>query len=116
MKKILLVIAAIIAGTVLFGSIGPLLGLAICVAIAYFSYRQFMKSNETASKVLWGIVGVIGLFGAISNVPALIGVVAIIALYYIYKSWNKGKNDKIDNLDDPFTNFEREWENLKKTL
>lgn len=115
MKKFLLVAGAIIAGLILLGSIGPLIGLVICLAILYFSIRQFVKANEKGSKILWGIIGTIAILAAITNAPAIIGIAAIIALYFIYKNWDKEKNTPtMDN--DPFTNFEKEWNELNKKM
>jgi len=114
MKKLLLIIAGIIALIVFLGSIGPMIALAISGCILYFAFRKFVKSNETSSKVLWGIIGVIALIATVSNLPALIGLVAIVALYYIYKHYKDNKEDHSYTSDDPFSNFEKEWEKLRK--
>ncbi len=117
MKKVFLIIAAVIATIIFLGSIGPLIGLAISFGIFYLALKQFMKSNETASKVLWGIIGVIALMSGIANIPALIGIIALVGLYYIYKDFKKEEASTKDVLtDDPFTNFERQWEELYKKL
>jgi len=117
MKKLILFLAGMIALIIFIGSIGPLIGLAVCLGIFILALKQFFKSKELASKVLWGIIGLIVLSGAISNIPALIGIVAVIGLYYIYREWNKEKESKeVGWNDDPFANFERQWEELSKKL
>lgn len=117
MKKVFLIIAAVIATIIFLGSIGPLIGLAISFGIFYLALKQFMKSNETASKVLWGIIGVIALMSGIVNIPALIGIIALVGFYYIYKDFKKEEASTKDVLtDDPFANFERQWEELYKKL
>ncbi|MCU9614489.1 flagellar basal body rod protein [Caldibacillus lycopersici] len=116
MKKLIFVFAAIVALIILFSTIGPMIGLAICLGILYFSFKKFVRASETTSKVFWGIIGVVALIGAISNLPAIIGLVAAYVLYYVYKNWNKKSDVIIEKpSDDPFTNFEKEWEKLNKT-
>lgn len=117
MTKFLLFVGGLIAFFVLLASLGPMILFALGVWLLYIVFKQFMKNDSTAGKVGWAIVGLLVLSITLSNSYALIGVVAIVALYLIYKSW-KGNDDSpvVHTVkdDDPFTNFEREWADLKK--
>lgn len=117
MKKLGLVTLGVIAGIIAVLNIGSLIGLAISALIAYAGIHYYQKSTSTLLKLFWGGVLVIGLITAISNIPAFIGIVAMIGLYYIWKSWNKEQDDIIIEhkpSNDPFSNFERQWDALKK--
>ncbi|PLT30278.1 lmo0954 family membrane protein [Peribacillus deserti] len=111
MKKFGLAAAAVIAGVVLLANLGPMVGLAVSVAILYYVAKKFMKAETKGMKILWGVLGLIMMAASISNAPAIIGVAAAFVLYLIYKNWNKAKKTEMDN--DPFVNFEREWAKLK---
>ncbi|WP_163100333.1 flagellar basal body rod protein [Peribacillus alkalitolerans] len=110
MKKLGLLLVGGISAIVLLANFGPIVGLVISLAIAYYALKGFLKKESTMKKILWATVGIIMLIAAISNVPSIIGLVAAYALYVVYKKWSKpdmiGKND-------PFTNFEKEWASLK---
>lgn len=112
MKKIVMVGLALILILIALASVGPIIGLIISVAIAYFSLKQFLTTDSTVGKVFWALVILICIKSIFANVPALAGIVAIVLLYFVYKKWNENKEDnKIVN-NDPFTNFERQWEEL----
>ena len=118
MKKFGLLLAGGIAAIVFLVNLGPLLALAITLGIAYLVVKEFLKAKTTGSKIVWGIIGLIFLSASISNVPSVIAVVAAYIMYLVYKNWNGKKsvvtkvNNDVEN--DPFMNFEREWENLNK--
>jgi lia operon protein LiaI len=113
MKKFGLLVAGGIAAIVLFSNLGPMVGLVVTLAIAYFALKGFLKAQTTMKKFLWGALGIIMLCVAISNVPSIIGLVAAYVLYVVYKKWNESKVDIVEK-NDPFTNFENEWKNLNK--
>ncbi|KWW20672.1 MULTISPECIES: hypothetical protein [Bacillaceae] len=113
MKKFGLFIVGLIALFVLLANVGPLIGLAICLAILYFGFKQFMKSDSTGAKVAWGSVCVIVLIVSISHIPAILGLVAAYVLYLVYKKWNDN-DENASTENDPFSNFEREWKDLNK--
>ncbi|MCH1624274.1 flagellar basal body rod protein [Fredinandcohnia quinoae] len=114
MKKFGLFIVGGIAALVLLSQVGPMVGLIISLAILYFAYKQFTKSDSTGGKILWGIVGLIALSASISNVPAILGIVAAYILYVVYKKWNREKTTVVTESSDPFTNFEKQWAELNK--
>ncbi|WP_347552519.1 flagellar basal body rod protein [Pseudalkalibacillus hwajinpoensis] len=112
-KKASLLILGVIAAIVLLSNLGSLVGMAISLGILYVAVKQFIKTDSTAGKVIWGIVGFVGLSITVANVPAILGIVAIYVLYVVYKKWNATGEDKQAN--DPFTNFEKQWNELKRS-
>jgi lia operon protein LiaI len=113
MKKFGLLLLGGIAALVLITNIGPMVGLIVSLAILYFIFKQFLKTDSVGWKIALGILGVFILLTAASNVPAIIGIAAAYVLYVVYKNWNKTKNViKEDN--DPFQNFEKQWSELNK--
>lgn len=117
MKKFCLIILAIILACIAVANIGSMIGFAICLLIVYYSVKQFLKTESTGYKILWGIIGLIGLSGLVGNLPALVGIAAVCILYVGYKQWKKEKTEDINQKDDdPFTNFEKQWNELEKNL
>ncbi|WP_408009340.1 flagellar basal body rod protein [Pseudalkalibacillus sp. A8] len=116
MKKLGLFILGAIAAIILITNLGPMIGLALSLVIGYYAVKRFTKTDETSKKVFWAAVGIIALCIAVANVPAILGAVALYILYIVYKEWKKedGVTEKIEKDDDPFTNFEREWAELKR--
>ena len=115
MKKFGLVVVGGIAAIILLANVAPLVGLLISLIIMYYAFKGYMKSSSTGSKVMWAIFGVIGLIAAVSNAPAVLGIVAAYILYVVYKKLTNVEVKK-DSNDDPFTNFENEWTELKKNF
>lgn len=114
MNKFWMITLGIIAGIVALSNLGPMIGLALSGLIIYLGVHYYMKSTSTAGKIWWAFVGVIGAISAISNIPALIGVAAIAALWMIYRKWNDEPAVTASKTNDPFTNFEKQWEKLSK--
>lgn len=115
MKKFGLLVIGGIAAIVLLANLGPMAGLAIGLAILYYAFKKFSGAETTGKKVLWGAIGAIALCASISNLPAILGVIAIYVLYVVYKKWNDQQlAEPAAKTDDPFTNFERQWAELKK--
>jgi len=112
MKKVLLLTIGVILACIFIAHIGPMIGLVISSVIFYYALKEFMKTDKTLVKVLLGIIAVIALIATLSNVPAIVGLVALVGMYYVYKNWKKEKESP--EVDDPFTNFEREWQKLQK--
>ncbi|QXE01232.1 flagellar basal body rod protein [Terribacillus sp. DMT04] len=97
MKKVLLIIGAVVAVAVLLANLGSLLVLAISVAVGYYGLRRFVMTDAVGAKIGWGVVIGIGVCISLSNLPALIGLAALAALYYMYKAWKKDKEaEKFD--------------------
>ena len=117
MKKFGLVLLGITAGIIALVNLGSLLALALSAAIAYAGFHYFRKSEATIAKLFWGGVLLIGLITAVSNVPAFIGIIAIIGVLYVWHKWKGEPEDKIIEqgpVNDPFVNFERQWEEITK--
>jgi lia operon protein LiaI len=114
MKKFGLLLLGGVAAVVLLTNVGHLVGLAISLVILYYAYKGFKKSESTFSKVVWATLGIIALMTAASNFPAILGGVAAYVLYVVYKKW-KLTDQEVISEDDPFTNFEKQWAELKKT-
>ncbi len=116
MKKIGLATIGITAAIVVLVNLGSLLALAFSALIAYAGFHYYRKSESTFKKFFWGGVLLIGLLTAISNVPAFIGIIAFIGVLYVWRKWKGTENDNIINnvSDDPFVNFERQWNEITK--
>ena len=116
MKKLGLAALGITAAIVALVNLGSLLALAFSALIAYAGFHYYRKSNSTISKLFWGGVLVIGLLTAIANVPAFIGIIALVGVLYVWRKWHGSENNNIINnaTDDPFVNFERQWNEITK--
>ncbi|MGM0807040.1 MAG: flagellar basal body rod protein [Bacillota bacterium] len=115
MKKLGLLVVGGIAAIVLIANLGPMVGLAIGLAVMYYAFKKAMAAQSGGKKFWWGALSVVGLCLSVSNLPAILGAVAIYVLYVVYKKWNQSPVlDENDN-NDPFTNFEREWAKLKNS-
>lgn len=115
MKKFWLATLGIIAALVVLANLGSLLALTVSALIAYAGFHYFRKSESTFKKFFWGVVLLIGLLTGISNVPAFIGIIALVGVFYVWKKWNGVEKDSIiSDSNDPFDNFERQWNELTK--
>ncbi|GAB3803134.1 lmo0954 family membrane protein [Virgibacillus kimchii] len=117
MKKFLLFLGGLVALLIFLANLGPMVLLGLSIWLLYIIFKKFLQSDSPAGKIGWIILGLIILSITFSNIYAVIGVAAAYALYLIYKSWNKESDDpdvKVLDDGDPFTNFEREWADLKK--
>lgn len=116
MKKLGLVALGITAAIVVLANIGSLLALAFSALIAYAGFHYYRKSESTFKKIFWGAVLLIGLFTAISNVPAFFGIIALIGVIYVWRKWKGTDSNSIitNQTDDPFVNFERQWNEITK--
>jgi len=116
MKKFILFLIGLVALLVLIANLGPMILLGLGIWLLYIIFKKFMKSTSTGGKIGWVMLGLIVLSVTISNIYAVLGIVAAYGLYVIIKNWNEDEKhspDPAKNHDDPFTNFERQWEELK---
>lgn len=117
MRKVLLIILGIIAAITALSLLGNIFGLAISAAITYAGLHFYLKATTTFSKIMWALVGIVGLLTAITNIPGFIGLLALAGAYWVYKKWNDHSTTKIFTArkkNDPFTNFEKQWNDIKK--
>ncbi|NRD80088.1 flagellar basal body rod protein [Bacillus sp. BRMEA1] len=112
MKKFGLILAGGLAALILLKSVGPIVSLLVSLILLYFIIRQFLKTDSLGWKIGLVMIGLIVLSSVLHHIPALIGAGAAYVLYLVYKEWNKSKKAKKET--DPFTNFENQWEKLKK--
>ena len=113
MKKFGLLLIGGIAALVLLSNLGPMVGLVVSLAILYFVFKQFLKTDSVWLKIGLGTLGIILLMAAASNVPAIVGIAAAYILYVVYKKWNANKVTAAGE-DDPFQNFEKQWAEINK--
>lgn len=117
MKKFGLAIIGMVAAIVVLANLGSILALAISAVITFAGVHYYRKSDSTFLKLFWGTVLVIGLVTAVTNVPAFIGIIALLGVYYVWRNWNDRTDDNIIEAkysDDPFVNFERQWDEITK--
>jgi lia operon protein LiaI len=113
MKKFGLLLVGGIAAIVLLNTIGPMIGFLVSLVLLYFIFKQFLKTKSSGGKIGYGIIGFILFMSTIQHVPALIGVAAAYVLYLVYKKWNESKITMNEKDNDPFVNFEKQWNELK---
>lgn len=113
MKKFGLLLIGGISAMILLSTIGPMIGFLVSIALLYFIFKQFLKTDSTGGKIGLGIVGFFILMASIHNAPAIIGVVAAYVLYLVYKKWNENKQVIVKETD-PFVNFEKQWNDINK--
>lgn len=114
MKKFGLLIAGGIAAIIMLHTIGPMIGLLVSLVLLYFIFKKFLKAETTGGKIGFVIIGLIVLNVTIHHVPALIGVAAAFVLYLVYKKWNETKRNTRKEENDPFVNFENQWNEIMK--
>ena len=114
MKKIGLFLLGIIAGLAVVLNLGSIIVLAVTGAIALVSFHYWRKSRSMFAKVFWMTVLIISVISSISNIGAFIGIVAVIGIYYVYHKWNDRNVNPNVTSNDPFTNFERQWNEITK--
>jgi lia operon protein LiaI len=115
MKKLGLLLLGGIAAIIFLANLGPLVILGVSLLILYYVIKEFLKAESASSKIVWAVIGIIVLSISAHNIPAVIGIVAAYILFVVYKKWNKEKVS-VHEERDPFTNFEREWAELKRTI
>lgn len=115
MKKFLLLVVGIIAACVVVANLGPLITLAVCLGLLYLIFRQFMRTHSVIAKIGWMLTGIVLFAVSVAHMYALVGVLAAYFLFVIIRKWKKedaGYRPSKNN--DPFTNFERQWAEMKK--
>jgi lia operon protein LiaI len=112
MKKFLTIMAAWVLVIIALASLGHLIGLAIGLALAYWSVKSMLKAESLLGKFGWGILILIGLSVVFGNFPAIIGIGALALLYYGYCEWKNGS--KKETQYKSFSSFDEEWEKVMK--
>ncbi|WP_394189725.1 ABC transporter permease [Paenisporosarcina quisquiliarum] len=116
MKKFGLIVLGTIAGIVALASLGSLLGLALSALLVFAGMHFYLKGESKLSKFFWIAVGIVGLLTAVANVPGFFGILAILALWYVIRAWKQQPMTLTSTpySADPFTNFEKQWDELTK--
>lgn len=115
MKKFLLFIGGLAALAILVGMIGPMVLLGVSVWLLYIAFKRFMKSDSALGKFAWLVMGLIVLGVAATHLYAVIGLAALYAVYKIFQTLTSSDDPEYEVIDsDPFTNFEKEWKELKQ--
>ncbi|MBM7649443.1 lia operon protein LiaI [Bacillus ectoiniformans] len=113
MKKVMLFCIGAVAAIVAVANAGPLIGLALSLVIMYLAWREYKKSYTKKMKFFWGAAAVISFLVAVGNIPAILSIAALAVVYVVYKKWNEETAEAPES-DDPFINFEKQWDQLKK--
>lgn len=114
MKKFGLFMLGAIAAIVALANLGSLLGLAVSALLVYWGVTNYVKVSSMWPKILWASIALIGLLTAVANVPAFFGLLAIVVIYFVIKKWKEEPVVLEAESNDPFTNFEKQWNELSK--
>lgn len=115
MKKFGLFLLGIIAGITLFANLGSIIALVISGGLALVSLHYWRKSISSTAKAFWLVVLIFSVISSLSNIPAFVGIIALVGLYYVWRKWDERRAViEAPKSDDPFTNFENEWNKLTK--
>lgn len=115
MKKLALASLGITAAIIAIANIGSIAALALSAAAVFFGLHYVRKSESGFVRVLAGFVLVFGILSGISNIPAFIGLLAAAGAYYAWRTWKKEKRADDPIIDaDPFTKFEKQWNEFTK--
>ena len=110
LKYIVIGLLLIFAVTV----IAPMvIGLLIGGAILYGGYKLCEKNESVLLKIIGLLLITLGIVIAFSSIPVLLLLGVAIIGYFVYKYF-KGEDQIIPAASAPFSNFEKEWQNLKK--
>lgn len=113
MRHFILFIGGLVALFILIVNLGPMVLLGLSIWLLYIIFKQFVKSDSTAGKIGWVLLGLLVLSMGLANIYAVIGIAAAYGLYIIIKNWkSEERNPNHSDGDDPFKNFERQWEEL----
>ncbi|PRO64912.1 flagellar basal body rod protein [Alkalicoccus urumqiensis] len=87
--KVVILLAAVIAGLIVLSQLGPMLLFVLGAWLLYVSYTRFQESRSTGAKAAWVVLAVITITLMLGTSSALIGLAALYFLYVVYRSWNR---------------------------
>ena len=121
MRLILTIILGIIALSIAATLIGPLIVLGIGAALAYYAYKNLVRSNNgTLSIIWWVIVGAIGVKMFVGALPGFVFIAALAALvYFALRKSNRPQasvntNSNGSAVFSEYENFEAEWREITR--
>ena len=114
MKNLLKYTAIGLVSIALIVTLMPMIGgLLFGAAVALLGVWGYQRSHSFIMKLLNGTIIGLGAVAIIGNIPSLLLLVVPVVGYYVYKMYKdddfKGKEQ------DPFDNFESEWQKLMKS-
>jgi len=120
MRLILITILGIITLSIAATLVGPLIVLGIGAVLAYYAYKNLVKSDKSALGIIWWvIVGVTGIKMVVGALPGFVFIAAIGALVYV--AFRKSNGSAQSNVEtDPsgssvfseYESFEAEWRDI----
>lgn len=87
-------------------------GLLVGGAIILGGFWLYERSESFIMKLLSITIMGSGVMAAIGSSPVLLLIVAPAVGYLVYKLWNRNEPEMVT--DNPFDNFEAEWNKLSK--
>jgi len=122
MRLVLIIILGFIALSIITAIVGPLIVLGIGAMLAYYAYKNLVRSNNSALSILWWIiVGATGISLFIGALPGFIFMVAIAALaYFAFRKSspkaqpNVSTSSSESSLFGEYESFEAEWREITK--
>ena len=121
MRLILIIILGIIALSIAASLVGPLIVLGIGATLAYYAYKNLVKSNNGMLSIIWWvIVGALGIKMFIGALPGFVFVAAVAALvYFAYKKSNSAQANVTaapsgSSVLSEYENFEAQWRDISK--
>ena len=120
MRLILLIILGFIALSIAATLIGPMIVLGIGAVLAYYAYKNLVKSNNSVLGIIWWvIVGVTGVKMFIGALPGFVFIAAIAALaYFAFRKPNPKAQSNVEtcpngsSVFNEYESFEAEWRDI----
>ncbi|MCL2560007.1 MAG: hypothetical protein FWE07_05915 [Turicibacter sp.] len=122
MRLILLLILGLIALSILATLVGPLIVLGIGGLLAYYAYKNLVKSDRGLLSILWWvIVGATGISMIIGSLPGFIflGAVAVLMYFALRKEpnvkaqVNENPSTERSSVFSEYESFEAEWREVR---
>jgi Zn-dependent protease with chaperone function len=122
MRLILIIILGFIALSIVATLVGPLIVLGIGAVLAYYAYKNLVKSNKSALSIIgWVIVGAAGVSMFVGTLPKLVFIAAIAALVYVaFRKSNIKPQPNVEinpngsSVFSEYESFEAEWRDITK--
>jgi len=120
MRLILIIILGFIALSMAASLIGPLIVLAIGAVLAYYAYKNLVKSDKSLLGIIWWVVvGAIGISMFIGALPGFVFVAAIAVLvYFAFRKSNRSSQANVESgsneasVFSEYESFEAEWRDI----
>ena len=122
MRLIIIIILGFIALSIAATLIGPLIVLGIGAVLAYYAYKNLVKSDKSLLGIIWWIiVGATGISMFIGALPGFIFIAAVAALVYFAFRKSNGSSQRDVEMDpngssvfSEYESFEAEWRDITR--